>query len=80
MARISCSSVREWLTVAYGPRYPITVVYALRSEGQSLLCFETVLAVTNAFNLAHHGLYEAMPEVEAGGSWEAGYRITAAGF
>ena len=79
-ARFHVRGKRERLTVAYGPEYPIAVVYAPTGDNQGFICFEPMSGVTNAFNLAHRGLYDALPVVEPGMSWTATYRISVDGF
>lgn len=79
-ARFHVRGVRERLTVSYGPEYPVAVVYAPTGDGQRFICFEPMSGITNAFNLAHRGLYENLPSVAPGTSWSADYRITVEGF
>ena len=58
---------RERLTVSYGPKYTVAVVYAPR--GQEFICFEPMAAITNAFNLAHDGTYTELQSIAPGGTW-----------
>jgi aldose 1-epimerase len=68
---------RQAISVAYGPKYPIAVVYA--PAGRDFICFEPMAAVTNAFNLAHDGLCEVQ-SIPPGGRWREIFRISTAGF
>jgi aldose 1-epimerase len=68
---------RQSISVAYGPKYPIAVVFA--PPGRDFICFEPMTAVTNAFNLEHEGLCEA-PSIAPGGQWRESFWISAAGF
>lgn len=79
-ARFWVQGERARLTVAYGEAYPVAVVYAPQGDGQAFLCFEPMSGITNAFNLAHRGIYGELPEIAPGGSWAAAYRITVDGF
>jgi len=68
---------RQSISVAYGPKFPIAVVYA--PEGRDFICFEPMAAVTNAFNLSHEGLCE-LQSIPPGGRWQESFRISTAGF
>jgi aldose 1-epimerase len=37
-------------------------------------------ALTNAFNLAHAGVYKDLPSIPPGGVWEESYWIEPSGF
>jgi aldose 1-epimerase len=66
----------ERLTVSYGPKYTVAVVYA--PGDREFICFEPMAAITNAFNLAHAGLYQELQSVPAGGSWKESLWLSAA--
>ncbi len=66
------------ISVSYGPRYPVAVVYA--PPGRDFVCFEPMTAVTDAFNLAHSGRYNELQSVPPGGKWEESFWIRAAGY
>jgi aldose 1-epimerase len=72
-ARFWVAGLRQRVTVVYGPRYPVAVVYA--PDGQEFICFEPMAAVTNAFNLAHAGLYPDLQTVPPGGEWRESFWI-----
>ena len=67
-ARFRVEGGRERITVAYGPKYTIAVIYA--PKGQDFICFEPMAAITNAFNLAHDGVYKELQSVAPGGDLE----------
>jgi hypothetical protein len=67
---------RERITVSYGPKYTVAVVYA--PGDREFICFEPMAAITNAFNLAHAGLYQELQSVPAGGSWKESLWLSAA--
>ena len=66
----------ERVRVSYGPKYLVAVVYA--PEGQGFVCFEPMAAVTNAFNLAHAGLYPDLQFVAPGNEWRESFWIEVA--
>ncbi len=70
----------ESITVRYGQAYPVAVVYAPTGENRSFVCFEPMTGITNAFNLAHRGLYDALPTVAPGQSWRGSFEVIARGF
>ena len=65
--------LKQRVTVVYGPKYPVAVVYA--PQGQNFICFEPMAAVTNAFNLAHAGLYPDLQSVPVGGEWRESFWV-----
>jgi aldose 1-epimerase len=69
---------KERVTVTYGPKYQVAVVYA--PAGRDFICFEPMAAITNAFNLAHAGQYKELQSVPAGGQWKESFWISATGF
>ena len=61
LARFKVEGGRERITVAYGPKYSVAVIYApLR---QNFICFEPMAAITNGFNLDHDGVYKELQSV-----------------
>ena len=69
---------RQRVTVTYGPKYTVAVVYA--PPGRDFLCFEPMSAITNAFNMAHSGAYQGLQSVPPGGKWKESFWITPTGF
>lgn len=69
---------KERITVSYGPRYQVAVVYA--PPGREFIAFEPMAGPTNAFNLAHDGIYKDLQSVPPGGSWKETFRIVPTGF
>jgi aldose 1-epimerase len=61
------------ITVTYGPKYTVAIVYA--PAGRDYICFEPMSAVTNAFNLAHAGVYEELQSVPPGGVWRESFWV-----
>lgn len=66
------------ISVLYGPKYTVSVVYA--PQGRDFICFEPMTAVTNAFNLAHAGVYKELQSVAPGAKWRESFWIRPSGF
>jgi aldose 1-epimerase len=73
-ARFHVEGGRERITVAYGPKYTVAVVYA--PKGQDFICFEPMAAITNAFNLAHEGKYPELQSIGTGGTWRESFWLS----
>ncbi|HLK49646.1 MAG TPA: aldose 1-epimerase [Bryobacteraceae bacterium] len=78
MARFWVQGDRQRITVEYGPKYTVAVVYA--PDGNNFICFEPMAAITNAFNLAHHGRYAELQSLPPGAEWREIFRVTPSGF
>jgi aldose 1-epimerase len=68
----------EKIEVIYGPKYPVAVVYA--PLGREFICFEPMSAPTNAFNLAHKGIYRDLQSIPPASSWKESFWISPSGF
>ena len=79
-ARFAVSGKREKIEVLYGRGFDTAVVYAPGGEGRSFICFEPMAGITNAFNLAHEGKFDALQTIGPGGEWEAKYVMRVSGF
>jgi aldose 1-epimerase len=67
------------ITVEFGPRYTVGVVYA--PQGREFICFEPMTGVTNQFNLAHDGKFsQLLQSVPPGQTWSEIFRVSASGF
>jgi aldose 1-epimerase len=66
------------ILVAYGPKYTVAIVFA--PPGKDFICFEPMSAVTNAFNLAHSGIYKELQSIPPGGRWRESFWISTSGF
>jgi aldose 1-epimerase len=77
-ARFSVTGKQEKISVIYGPKYTVAVVYA--PPGKDFICFEPMAAITNAFNLAHTGAYKELQSVPGGGEWRESFWIEPGGF
>jgi aldose 1-epimerase len=61
------------ITVTYGPKYTVAIVYA--PAGKDFICFEPMSAITNAFNLAHAGVYSELQSVAPGEVWRESFWV-----
>ncbi len=77
-AVFSVEGVRQKISVAFGPNYPIAVVWA--PPGREFLCFEPMTGPTNVFNLAHSGAWKQLQEIPPGGSWRESFWIRPGGY
>jgi aldose 1-epimerase len=77
-AQLWVEGARQKITVVYGPKYTVAVVYA--PPGRDYVCFEPMSAITNAFNLAHAGVYRDLQTIAPGAQWKASFTIKAFGF
>jgi aldose 1-epimerase len=48
--------------------------------GRGFIAFEPMVAITNALNLAHKGVYKDLQSISPGGSWEESFWITTKGY
>jgi len=65
------------ISVLYGPKYTVAIVYA--PPGKDFICFEPMSAITNAFNLAHAGVYKELQSIPPGGLWRESFWIVPGG-
>jgi aldose 1-epimerase len=66
------------ISVRFGPGFPVAVIYAPTTR--NVVCFEPMTGITNAFNLAHQGIYSGLQTVAAGATWMESFWIRTAGF
>ena len=69
---------QQKIAVTYGPKFDVGVVYA--PEGRDFVCFEPMVGITNAFNLAHEGVYKQLQSVAPGGTWRESFWIKTVGY
>lgn len=77
-AHFSVTGKQEKISVIYGPKYTVAVVYA--PAGKDFICFEPMAGITNAFNLAHAGVYKELQSVAPGGEWRESFWIQPSGW
>jgi aldose 1-epimerase len=77
-ATFSVEGAHQKISVIYGPKYTVAVVYA--PPGRPFICFEPMSTVTDGFNLAHAGIYKELQSIPAGGQWRESFWIAPTGF
>jgi len=77
-AEFSVQGAREKISVIYGAKFPVAVVYA--PAGKSFICFEPMAGLTNAMNLHHEGKYPELQIVKPGAEWRGSFHIRPSGF
>jgi aldose 1-epimerase len=77
-AIFSVEGAREKISVKYGPKYTVAVVYA--PAGRPFICFEPMSIITDGFNLAHAGVYKELQSIAPGGTWRESFWIAPSGF
>ena len=82
----------QQLDVVVGPNYRAMVIYAPKpgagrggapapaAANRNFICFEPMVGITNAMNLAHKGRYTELQSVPPGGIWEESFWVRASGF
>jgi aldose 1-epimerase len=80
------------LDVVLGPNYRAMVIYAPKpvagagagpaasAANRNFICFEPMVGITNAMNLAHKGLYKDLQTIPPGGTWEESFWVRVRGF
>lgn len=79
-AEFSVQGKQEKVSVIYGEKYPVAVVYAPKGANRDFICFEPMTGVTNAMNLAQQGKYKELQSIPAGGIWKESFWVKASGF
>jgi aldose 1-epimerase len=68
----------EKVSVIYGPKYDVAVVVA--GPGRDYVVMEAMSGITNAFNLAHRGVYKDLQMVAPDGEWRESFWVRPTGF
>lgn len=79
-ATFSVKGKSQRIEVVYGPKYKVAVVYAPTGPNRDFICFEPMTGPTNAFNLAHRGVYKELQTIPSGQTWQESYWIRPLGF
>jgi aldose 1-epimerase len=77
-ATFSVEGAHEKISVVYGPKYTVAVVYA--PPGRPFICFEPMSTITDGFNLAQAGVYKELQSIPAGATWRESFWIVPSGF
>lgn len=80
IAEFSVSGKSQKVSVLYGPKFPVAVVYAPLGPNRDFICFEPMTGITNAMNLAHDGKYPELQSIAPNGIWKESYWIRPSGF
>jgi aldose 1-epimerase len=90
-AVMSVRGKSQQVDVVLGPKYRAMVIYAPnpaaapRKPGapppdRNFICFEPMVGITNAMNLAHKGLYQELQSIAPGETWEESFWVRTTGF
>ncbi len=66
------------ISVRFGPKFPVAVIYA--PAKRNVVCFEPMTGITNAFNLAHAGVYKDLQTLAPGSTWVESFWVRPSGF
>lgn len=69
---------KQKISVLFGPKFDVAIVFA--PPGRDFICFEPMVGITNAFNLAHAGLYKELQSIPPRGIWKESFWIIPEGF
>jgi aldose 1-epimerase len=69
-----CEAAGKQISVAFGPRFPVAVVYA--PPDRDYVCFEPMTALTNGVNLAAEGKYPDLQWIDPGAEWRESFRVS----
>jgi len=69
---------REKIAVVFGAKYTAAVVFT--PPDRDAICFEPMSAITDAFNLAHAGLYKGLQSIPPKGVWRESFWVRPSGF
>jgi aldose 1-epimerase len=50
------------------------------TQNRGFMAFEPMVAITDALNLAHKGIYKELQSIPSGGSWEESFWVTTKGY
>ena len=77
-AAFSIEGLKQKVTVLFGEKFPVSVIYA--PSGREFICFEPMTALTNGFNLAQTGKFPDLQSIPANGDWRESFWIVPSGF
>jgi aldose 1-epimerase len=90
-AVMSVRGKSQKLEVVFGPSYRAAVIYAPNPnaaapgrgptmQNRNFICFEPMVGISNALNLAQKGVYRELQSIPPGGVWRESFWIRANGF
>ena len=71
------------LDVIFGANYKVAVVWAPKppaGQERNFICFEPMVGVTNAVNMAQKGTYTGLQSIAPGATWKESFWIKPSGF
>ena len=71
------------LDVIFGANYKVAVVWAPKppaGQERNFICFEPMVGVTNAVNMAHKGTYSELQSIAPGATWRESWWVKPSGF
>ena len=78
-AVMSVKGMSQRIDVTFGPNYKAAVIYA-PIKVKEFICFEPMVAISNAMNLAHRGVYKELQTLAPGQTWRESFWIRPSGF
>jgi aldose 1-epimerase len=67
----------------FGPKYPVATIWLPApppGQTREFICFEPLTTIISGVNLAHHGKYNGLQTIPAGGKWTESFWMRASGF
>jgi aldose 1-epimerase len=65
----------ERVEVVFGPNYRAVVVYSPGGPNRDFICFEPMTGITDAMNLAPHGLYKELQSIPPAQTWQESFWV-----
>jgi aldose 1-epimerase len=69
---------RQKIKVLFGPKYDVAIVFS--PQDRDFVCFEPMVGLTNAFNMAHAGTFRDLQSIPPAGTWKESFWIVPEGF
>jgi aldose 1-epimerase len=82
-ATFSVKGKAQQVDVIFGPNYKVAVVWAPKppaGQERNFICFEPMVGVTNAVNMAHKGTYSELQSIAPGATWKESWWVKPSGF
>jgi aldose 1-epimerase len=82
-ATMTVKGKTQRLDVIFGPNYKVAVVWAPKppaGQERNFICFEPMVGVTNAVNMAQKGTYSELQSIAPGATWKESWWIKPSGF
>lgn len=82
-ATMTVKGKTQQLDVIFGPKYKVAVVWAPKppaGQERNFICFEPMVGVTNATNMAQKGTYSELTTIAPGETWKESWWVKPSGF